>query len=77
MKGFAWWDWIQAQEAKVVARIRFVIAALAVLGASEAHNIAVGLAWPAAEPWLLRVFTVCGLCSLLLRAGEKNDEKQP
>lgn len=67
------WDKLQSAEAKVVARVRFLIALLSAYGASEAHNIAVGLGWPTSEAWLLRIFTVCGLCSLLLRAGEKND----
>jgi len=74
MHGFKWWDTLQAMESKVVARARFLIATFSVMGISEAHTIAVGLGLPEAEVWLLRIFTVSGLCSLLLRAGQKNNE---
>jgi hypothetical protein len=77
MNGFKWWDALQASEAKVVARVRALIFMLGVLGAAEAQNIADGLAWPESAKWFRRVFTVCMGLSLLLRAGEKNNETKP
>lgn len=72
-----WWDELQHSASYVVARVRAAVFVLAALGASQAHDIATGLAWPESEKWILRSFTVCMGLTLLLRAGEKNDEKKP
>lgn len=72
--GFPGWDKLQEAEGKIVARVRAAIFAGALLGVSEAHNFAEMLTWPASEVWFKRVFGVCMVLALLLRAGEKNDK---
>lgn len=74
MTGVPLWDKLQAAEGKIVARVRAVIFAGALLGVSEAHNFAEMLTWPSSEVWFKRVFGSCMVIALLLRAGEKNDK---
>lgn len=70
------WDKLQEAESKVVARVRAAIFLFGAMGGLEAHHIAEELAiGPGAELWLRRLFIVCMGLSLLLRAGQKNDEK--
>lgn len=77
MKGFKWWDKIQAAEAKVVARVRAVIGIMAASGLAFADQVKVVLGedLTAAHTWALRIKLASVACiglSLLLRAGEKN-----
>ncbi len=69
MKGFAFWDKLQAAEAQVVARVRAVVFLIA--GGSLAFTQGID------QPTWVRptgnvVFVVCGALALLMRAGEKN-----
>lgn len=81
MKGLAFWDRLQGAEAKVVARVRAAIGVVATSGLAFADQVAavLGQDVATAHTWATRIrlasVVSIGL-SLLLRAGQKNDEQQ-
>lgn len=68
------WSKLQSAEAKVVARVRAVIGLVAG-GALAPALLVESPAW--VKPVSGAAFAICLALALLLRAGEKNDEKAP
>lgn len=77
MTGFKWWDALQSAEAKVVARVRALIAVIALNGLAFADQTAAALGNAAYAQKIKLVSIVCIGLSFLLRAGQKNDETRP
>jgi len=69
------WTKLQNSEAKIVSRVRFLIATFGLWGAAEAHNLATELSLGSKfEVALRRIFALCFLSSFLLHAGDKTPE---